>query len=415
MPRHSSTTTSMPACYRQLSDEDLRELGVVSLGHRRQLLQAIAALATQAGGRVAGKPERRQLTVLFCDLVGSTELSARLDPEDLRDVMRRLSGVLHRGGRGAATATSPSYMGDGVLAYFGYPQAHEDDAERAVRAGLDLVEAVGASAGARRRAARGPGRHRDRPGRGRRADRRRRGAGAGGGRRDAEPGRAPAGAGRARHRGDRSQHPAAAGRAVRAARLGAAALKGFAEPMQAFAVVGASGTPRAVSRRCAARQLTPLVGREHELDVLLERWERAKRRRGPGRAALGRARHRQVAPRPRAARAPRDEPHVRLRYFCSPYHTNSALHPVDRPARARRPGSSRDDPPETQARQAARRCSARGADDLDDALPLLAALLGVPVRRALSAPCSSTPQREAAHARGAARAARGPARASGRC
>ena len=136
----------------KLSAEDLKDLGVVLGGHRRRLLDAIAALgaavpaaSVTAAPRDAPAPadaERRQLTVMFCDLVGSTALSTRHDPEDLRELI----GDYHR----AVTETVgrfdgfvAKYMGDGVLIYFGYPQAHEDDAERAVRAGLAVIEAVG--------------------------------------------------------------------------------------------------------------------------------------------------------------------------------------------------------------------------------------------------------------------------------
>jgi class 3 adenylate cyclase len=139
-----------------LTAEDLKDLGVVIVGHRRTLLNAIAALRAEGDAKAAsadavptidGSPkdtaERRQVTVMFSDLVGSTALSARMDPEDLREVIsayqkcvaetvRRFSGFVAK------------YMGDGVLVYFGYPQAHEDDAERAVRAGLELVGAVSA-------------------------------------------------------------------------------------------------------------------------------------------------------------------------------------------------------------------------------------------------------------------------------
>jgi len=131
----------------RLTAEDLKDLGVVLGGHRRKLLEAIAALRRESGAQRpaadqgASTPERRQLTVMFCDLVGSTALSARLDPEDLREVI----GVCHAAVAeviGRFDGFVAKYMGDGVLAYFGYPQAHEDDAERAVRAGLAVVGVV---------------------------------------------------------------------------------------------------------------------------------------------------------------------------------------------------------------------------------------------------------------------------------
>jgi SAM domain (Sterile alpha motif)/Adenylate and Guanylate cyclase catalytic domain len=142
-----------------LTAEDLKEIGVGPVGHRRTLLEAIAALRADASGKApstdVGPPssapsvhpedraERRQVTVMFSDLVGSTALSARMDPEDLREVIsayqKCVAETVQRFGGFVA-----KYMGDGVLIYFGYPQAHEDDAERAVRAGLDLVAAVGA-------------------------------------------------------------------------------------------------------------------------------------------------------------------------------------------------------------------------------------------------------------------------------
>ena len=137
-----------------LTGEDLKEIGVGPVGHRRKLLEAIALLS-------AGKPspslerlsqgvasdipksaERRQLTIMFCDLVGSTALAARLDPEDLREVI----GAYHRAVSDTVAAAGgfvAKYMGDGVLVYFGYPQAHEHDAEQAVRAGLALVDRIG--------------------------------------------------------------------------------------------------------------------------------------------------------------------------------------------------------------------------------------------------------------------------------
>ena len=174
---------------RRLTGEDLRELGITSIGHRRKLLDAIAAFGTaealptpippiapyggsplpnpppQAGeGRVGAEAERRQLTVMFCDLVGSTALSTRHDPEDLREIV----GAYHRCVADTVARFAgfvAKYMGDGVLIYFGYPEAHEDDAERAVRAGLAAIDAVGKLAGAR--AVECASRHRHRARRGR--------------------------------------------------------------------------------------------------------------------------------------------------------------------------------------------------------------------------------------------------------
>jgi class 3 adenylate cyclase len=137
------------AVLRHLTDQDLKELGV-SLGHRRKMLAAIAEVAgaeqtSLQPASTESKPqdtaERRQVTVMFSDMVGSTALSARMDPEDLREVIsayqKCVAETVQRFGGFVA-----KYMGDGVLVYFGYPQAHEDDAERAVRAGLELIPAV---------------------------------------------------------------------------------------------------------------------------------------------------------------------------------------------------------------------------------------------------------------------------------
>ena len=143
-----------------LTDQDLKDIGV-SLGHRRQLLREIANLDRSAAAspsapsltappiaaptiapRAESTAERRHVTVMFCDLVGSTALSARMDPEDLREVIssyqKCVAQVAQRFGGFVA-----KYMGDGVLIYFGYPHAHEHDAERAVRAGLELIQVVG--------------------------------------------------------------------------------------------------------------------------------------------------------------------------------------------------------------------------------------------------------------------------------
>jgi class 3 adenylate cyclase len=139
---------------RSLTAEDLRDIGIASVGHRRRLLDAIASLADEIAPAnatsdrqqevlvgLASAAERRQLTVMFCDLVGSTPLSSQLDPEDLREVI----AAYHRAVAAVVTRLDgfvSRYMGDGVLVYFGYPQAHEDDAERAVWAGLGAIDAV---------------------------------------------------------------------------------------------------------------------------------------------------------------------------------------------------------------------------------------------------------------------------------
>src|SRR6516165_2913668 len=140
-----------------LTHENLKELGVASFGHRVKLLDAIAALRSDASSkappvdpgtasstpsaRPEDRAERRQVTVMFSDLVGSTVLSARMDPEDLREVISAYQKCVAETVQGFGGFVA-KYMGDGVLIYFGYPQAHEDDAERAVRAGLALVAAV---------------------------------------------------------------------------------------------------------------------------------------------------------------------------------------------------------------------------------------------------------------------------------
>jgi class 3 adenylate cyclase/predicted ATPase len=334
-----------------MTAEDLKELGINSFGHRRRLLNAIAALGgepptrdvAQSATSVTSAPtspppidaERRQLTVMFCDLVGSTPLSARLDPEDLRGII----GAYHRcvteiaGGFGGFVAR---YMGDGVLLYFGYPQAHEDDAERATRCGLELVDRVP------------------------RLD-------------QAEELHARVGiaTGLVVVGGEVVEHDVAGDTPNLAARLQA-----FAEP---DTVVIAASTRRltgelfeyrdlgeielkgisglvpawqalrqsAVASRFEALRgsaLSPLIGRDEELDLLLRRWARAKA--GDGQVVLvsgepGIGKSRLAAAFAERLRA---EPHLRLRYFCSPYHQDSALYSfIDQFGRAA--GFARDDPP----------------------------------------------------------------------
>ena len=209
-----------------LTAEDLKDLGVTLVGHRRRLLDAIAALGAEVPAAVATTAsrdapapvdaERRQLTVMFCDLVGSTALSARLDPEDLREVIaayHRAVAEIVAGFDGFVSR----YMGDGVLIYFGYPQAHEDDAERAVRAGLG-VDRRCRSPRCQIRQAPSARRDRHRVGGRRRSDRRRIGAGTIGRRRDAEPRRPAASPGRAGHGRHRRGHAPAGRRSLRVPR-----------------------------------------------------------------------------------------------------------------------------------------------------------------------------------------------------
>src|SRR5439155_18281469 len=266
--------------------------------------------------------ERRQLTVMFCDLVGSTALSLRFDPEDLREVI----GAYHRCVSETVARFDgfvAKFMGDGVLVYFGYPQAHEDDAERAVRAGLAVVDAVGRlpapeAMQARIGVATGLVVVGDLIGEGAAQER-------------GVVGETP-------NLAARLQALAAPGTLVIADStrrqigalfelqdLGPQPLAGFAEPQRAWRVVGESGV---LSRFEALRsEATPLVGRDEELDLLLRRWHQAKAGEGrvvlvSGEPGIGKSRLGAAL-----AQAIQSDQHTRLRYFCSPYHRDSALYP----------------------------------------------------------------------------------------
>jgi class 3 adenylate cyclase/predicted ATPase len=314
----------------ELTDQDLKDLGIV-LGDRRKMLRAIADLGdTPAAAAPAPAPaveaggERRQVTVIFSDLVGSTALSARMDPEDLREVIsayqKCVAETVRRFGGFVA-----KYMGDGVLVYFGYPQAHEDDAERAVRAGLELIAAV--------TALKSPVSLQTRIG--------------------IATGMVVVGdligSGEAQERGIVGETPNLAARLQGIAEpnmvviadgtrrllgnlfelqeLGAKDLKGIAGPVRAWAAL----RPGSVEGRFEALHatgLTALVGREEESELLLRRWSRAKTGEGQvvllsGEAGIGKSRL-TAALLERLA----GEPHTRLRYFCSPQHTDSAFYPL---------------------------------------------------------------------------------------
>jgi class 3 adenylate cyclase/predicted ATPase len=316
-----------------LTDQDLKDMGV-PLGPRRKILAAISKNADAA--QVTPEPaaraeqkrqdtaERRQVTVMFSDLVGSTALSAHMDPEDLREVIsayqKGVADTVRRFGGFVA-----KYMGDGVLVYFGYPQAHEDDAERAVRAGLEAVAAV--------TALKSPASLQTRVG--------------------IATGMVVIGdligSGEAQERGIVGETPNLAARLQALAEpntvviaegtrkllgnlfelevLGPKDIKGIAGPVLAWAALRASSA-EGHFEALHTTGLTALVGREEELELLLRRWSRAKTGEGQvvllsGEGGIGKSRLTAALLEHLAS-----EPHTRLRYFCSPQHTDSALHPI---------------------------------------------------------------------------------------
>ncbi len=309
---------------RELTDQDLKDLDIV-LGDRRKLLRAIRELDTRS--LTPDSAERRQLTLMFCDLVGSTTLSANLDPEDLRVVIgayhRCCAATIERLGGFVA-----KYMGDGVLVYFGYPQAHEHDAERAVEAGLALVEEVpklvtpaGAPLQVRVGIATGMVVVGDLVGSGQSQERgvvgetpnlaaRLQGV--------AEPDNVVIAAGTRRLLGDLFELQD----------LGAQNLKGIPGPVPAWAVLRARKVEDRFEALHAGGGMTPLAGRTSEAEELARCWSRA--RTGEGQAVLlsgeaGVGKSRLVAD---LIERLGGEPHERLRYFCSPQQTASALHPI---------------------------------------------------------------------------------------
>ena len=370
-----------------LTAEDLIGLGVASIGHRRKLLAAIAnlragsisaaapapAAPVSAKAWLAPEAERRQLTVMFVDLVDSTALAARLDPEEMAEVLRTYQNAVS-----SAIARFEGhvakYMGDGVLAYFGYPRAHENEAERAVRAGLDAVAAVrslgsahGEALAARVGIATGPvvvGEL----------------IGEGAAREETVVGDTP-------NLAARLQTLAEPGTVVISARtreligglfelaeLGLQILKGFPVPVRPWRVVG-EGTAESRFEALHGAGLTPLVGRDNEIGLLLEHWERAKEGEGQvvlltGEPGIGKS---------RLVRALRgrleSEPHTPLSHYCSPHHQTSPLYPVighlERAA-----GFVADDHSATRLDKL-EALLALSSDDVSAVAPLLAALLSV--------------------------------------
>jgi class 3 adenylate cyclase/tetratricopeptide (TPR) repeat protein len=318
----------------ELTDADLEKLGL-PLGPRKRILKAIANLRDTDSVSGTGSPsrptppedtaERRQLTVMFCDLAGSTALSARLDPEDMRQVIRAYqdacSGVVARYDGFVA-----KFMGDGILAYFGFPRAHEDDAERAVRAGLEIACAVGAletsakdKLHVRIGIATGLVVVGDL-------------VGYGAAQEQAVVGDTPNLAARLQALAEPdSVVVAGATRRLLGDRftlrdLGRHIVKGLSEPVEAWAVEGVSSSESRFEAAQTAR-LTVFVGREDESALLRERQRRAWQGEGQivllgGEAGIGKSRFSAWL-----AEQIEGEPHTRLRYQCSPYHRDSALHP----------------------------------------------------------------------------------------
>ena len=372
---------------RELTADDLRDLGINLVGHRRKLLAAIAALGPDASrastpiastepaqrgqdARVgAAEAERRQLTVMFCDLVGSTALSTRLDPEDLREVI----GAYHRTVAEVVAGFDgfvAKYMGDGVLVYFGYPRAHEDDADRAVRAGLGVIDAVarlnfrsvkllqarvGIATGLVV-------------------------IGEGSAQEQSVVGETPNLAARLQALAEPDAVVIAAGTRRLVGNLfeyrdlGAIEVKGIAGPVAVWQVLRSSGV---ASRFEALRgsALTRLVGRDKEIDLLLRRWARAKQGAGQvvlvtGEPGIGKSRIAAAL-----AECLQGEPYRRLRYFASPYHQDSALFPfIDQLARAS--GFAREDSPATRLEKL-EALLARAAPS-DEDVAFLAELMSLP-------------------------------------
>jgi class 3 adenylate cyclase/tetratricopeptide (TPR) repeat protein len=358
----------------ELRDEDFDRLGVL-LGHRRKMLRAIAGL-NQAELTAARRPgaERRHLTVMFCDLVGSTALSARLDPEDMWEVIGAYRTACERV-VAAYDGMVARFVGDGILAYFGYPRAHEDDAERAVRAGLDIISAVGkletrvqervevriaiatglvvvgdlASGGVSEEQATVG----DTPNVAARLQSL------------AEPGAVVVADSTRRLLGDLFTFHYFGNREV----------KGISEPLEVWTVEGAAASESRFEAVRTARSIG-FVGRKAELEFVLSRQQLAWQGEGQvvllsGEAGIGKSRLVATLSESAVLGA-----HCRLRYQCSPYHSNSALYPfITQLERAA--GIASQDTPE-QKLDKLEAMLALGAPHGAKAAPLIAALLSIP-------------------------------------
>src|SRR5690348_13305971 len=325
-----------------LTGDDLKELGIVSIGHRRRILSAVAKLQNDSVSSQAAEPlgdhpastpaedpasssgERRQLTVMFCDLVGSTALSEKLDPEELRDLLhayRTLCGDVIARYDGFVAR----YVGDAILTYFGWPAAHEDDAERAVRAALEVVETVRRASttealSVRIGIATGPVVVGEPAGAGDQAK--------------LAVGSTPNLAARLQGLAATDQIVIAAstrrliGNAFDLSDLGEHDLKGIAEPVHAWRVERLAVTESRFDAHHTAAGLTPLVGRDEEVDLLLRRWSQAKDGEGQvvllcGEPGIGKSRILTTLRERLEAQGVQA-----LRFQCSPYAVNSAFWPA---------------------------------------------------------------------------------------
>jgi class 3 adenylate cyclase/tetratricopeptide (TPR) repeat protein len=361
-----------------LTADDLKDLGVNAIGDRRRLLNAIVALrsgAERVGAQNTEEPlaERRQLSVMFCDITGSTALSTRLDPEDLSAVMRAYQSTV-RSTISRFGGCIERYVGDGVLIYFGWPEAHETDAESAVRAALALIAAVNESpihgehlsihigiatglvvvgsqigeGDARQQTAFG-----ETPNLAARLQS------------VAEPNTVVIAAGTRRLLGDLFEYRD----------LGTLEMKGIAAPVRAWQVLRLSIVEgRFQALRGSA--MTPFVGRDEEIERLLQRWAGAKSGDGQvvlisGEPGIGKSRLVQTL-----AERIAGESYTRLRCFCSPHHQDSALHPAI--AQLERAAGFRRDDTAEQRLDKLELLLAEAADSPGEAVPLIAELLSIP-------------------------------------
>ena len=314
----------------ELSEQDLSDLGI-PLGHRKRLLKALRApldvdtspavspanessVQTQEEA-VVSVGERRQLTVMFCDLVGSTAISEKLDPEELRSLLHNYrtvcGGVIAR-----YEGFVARYVGDGILTYFGWPQAHEEDAERALRSALEIVQAVKRASSTEALSVRigiatGPVVVGEQAGVGEQSK--------------LAVGSTPNLAARLQGLAAADQIVIASstrrlvGNAFELADLGEHALKGIAEPVHAWQVQSALVAEVRFEATRGGAALTPFVGRDEELGLLFARWKQTRDGEGQivllsGEPGIGKSRITQIL-RERLA----DEAHIRLSYQCSPY------------------------------------------------------------------------------------------------